>query len=322
MNHNQFPNPRTEYGVIKRYLHVLALLQNSKDSQNWNGSTLADILSLDEPTGDLSDKTVREYISEYLEKELGIEVDRTKGGRRTQLAADIEDELLEKLASLYAGFVVHDSVRELVVKAFLKKHPLDGLWMMARLYFAALEKKRVRFNYVTNTGYKIKEADFHPYHLVMRNNNLYLFGRIHGLDKPWLVILNRVTELRITDDRYEEEPPSVDEVFKDSLGSFIGKKYSVVLRFKEAVLNPMEQFLSILEPEVSKVGDGIWEARFDVADDLYLCKQLFMYGSNAEIVSPPELREMMVSMLRESVEVYLPRTGTVHEEMPGCEKHI
>jgi len=304
LKNNRFPNPRTEYGVIKRYLHVLALLQNDNDPQNWNGSTLADTLSLDESEMVLSDKTVREYISEYLEKELGIEVDRIRGGRRTQLAAELDEVILEKLSSLYAGFIVHDSSRDIVIRSFIRSHPIDALWMLARLYFAALEKKRVRFNYVTNTGYKIKEADFHPYHLVMRNNNLYLFGRVHGLDKPWLVILNRVSDLRVTNDRYEEEPPSVDEVFKDSLGSFIGKKYSVVLRFKEAVLNPMEQFLSILEPEVSKVSDGIWEARFDVADDLYLCKQLFMYGSNAEIVSPPELREMMVSMLRESMDVY------------------
>ena len=298
------PNPRTEYGVIKRYLHVLALLQNNKDPQNWNGTTLADLLSKDEDEGSLTDKTVREYISEYLEKELGIEIDRIKGGRRTELAGELEGPFLEKLASLYANFVIHDSARDIVLGNFLKKHPLDGLWMLARLYFASVERRKINFNYVTNTGYKITKAVFHPYHLVLRNNNLYLYGRIHGEKSPWLLILNRLTDLSVTDELFTEEPPTVEEAFKDTLGSFIGKKYRVVLRFNAKILNPMEQFLAVLEPEMKKIDDTSWEARFTMSDDTYLCKQLFLYGRDAEILEPAEIREKMTAMLRESMAVY------------------
>ena len=298
------PNPHTEYGVIKRYLHVLALLQNNKDPQNWNGTTLADLLSKDETEGPLTDKTVREYISEYLEKDLGIEIDRIKGRRHTELAADLEGEFLVKLASIYASFVIHDSSRDIVIKNFIRKHPLDGLWMMARIYFASLERKRIRFNYTTNSNYKITNALFHPYHLVLRNNNLYLYGKIHGEPSPWLLILNRLTDLKVTEELFDEEPPSIDEVFRDTLGSFIGKKYHVRLRIGDSIIQQVEQFLSILEPKIERVDPATWEARFTMTDDTYLCKQLLLYGKNAEILEPPDLREKMIAMLRESMAVY------------------
>lgn len=306
MKQKQIPNPRTEYGVIKRYLHVLALLQNGDDPEKWNGTTLAALLSRDEDESELSDKTVREYITEYLEKELGIEVDRVKGGRRVRLAEDLGEELQLKLASLYAAFVIHDSSRDIVLKNFLKKHPLDGLWLMARLYFAALEKRIITFDYVTNSGYKITKAVFHPYHLVLRNNNLYLYGKIRGEKEPWLFILNRLTNLAITGETFDETPPTIDEAFKDTLGSFIGKKYNVLLRFDAKILNPVEQFLAVLEPEMKKVDDTTWEARFTMSDDTYLCKQLFLYGKSAEILEPAELREKMTAMLTESMAVYAP----------------
>lgn len=306
MQAKPIPNPRTEYGVIKRYLHVLALLQNKKDPQNWNGSTLADMLSLDEADSTLSDKTVREYISEYLEKEMGIDITRIKGGRRTELTTDLEGELLQKLAMLYATFVVHDSSREFILKNFIVKHPFDCLWILARIYFASLEKRKIRFNYTTNTGYKITNALFHPYHIFLRNNNLYLYGKIHSEPSPWLFILNRIENLTITDEFFNEDIPLANEVFKDSLGSFIGKKYQITLRFTNQVFHQIEELLAVLEPKFEKLDSNNWLAHFAVSDDTYLCKQLLLYGAQVEIIEPSELRATMIGMLKESLEVYEP----------------
>jgi len=299
-----FPNPRTELGVIKRYLHVLALLQNSNDNRTWNAKTLADLLSQDEPDGGLNDKNIRDYISKYLENELSIDVDRTKGGRVTNLAEDLDEALHEKVALLYSNFVTRDSSREIILRSFLKKHPRDGLWMLARIYFAALEKKRITFDYTTNTGYEIKEAKYHPYHIVFRNNNLYLLGKVKGKTDTWLLILNRIRNLQVTDETFDEDIPDIDIVFNDCLGSFIGKKYDVTLRFKKNIINQLEQFLSILEPQFTDIDEETGEVSFAVSDDFYLCKQLFMYGNAVEIISPPELRSRMITMLQESMSTY------------------
>ncbi|HPB82148.1 MAG TPA: WYL domain-containing protein [Spirochaetota bacterium] len=304
MNSSAFPNPRTELGVIKRYLHVLALLQNSNDNRTWNATTLADLLTKDEPDAVLNDKNIRDYISKYLESELCIDVDRTKGGRVTNLAEDLDESLHEKVALLYSNFVTRDSSREIILRSFLKKHPRDGLWMLASIYFAALEKKRITFDYTTNTGYEIKEAKYHPYHIVFRNNNLYLLGKVKGKTDTWLLILNRIRNLQVTSESFEEDIPEVNEVFTDCLGSFIGKKYDVTLRYKKSIQNSLEQILSILEPKYTDIDNEHGEVSFFVSDDIYLCKQLFMYGNNVEIISPPEIRNSMIAMLQESMSIY------------------
>ncbi|MFW5861523.1 MAG: WYL domain-containing protein [Spirochaetota bacterium] len=304
MNNQEFPNPRTEYGVIKRYLHVIALLQNDEDTRHWNARTLADMLSLDEEDGDLSDKNVRDYIQKHLEQQLEISVDREKGGRETRLAEDLKGDLLHNIALLYSSFVAVDSSREIILKNFLKKHPRDGLWMLATLYFATLNRTRVKLDYVTNSGYNITNASFHPYHMVFRNNNLYLLGRVTGKDSTWPLILNRVTNLRVTGETFDDAIPNVDDIMGGSLGAFIGEKYNVKLRFNKRVLFKLEQFLSILEPEFVEKDEHTCEVTFSASDDIYLCKQLFMYGKDVEIIQPIELREKMTQMLNSCMKVY------------------
>lgn len=299
----QFPDPRTELGVIKRYLHVLALLQNNKDAQDWNGTTLADILSYDEEEPVL-DKTVREYIREYLKTELNIPVEMGKGKRRIELADEIDETLQVRLASIYADFVIADASRVAVMKQLVRAHRYEALWLMARLYFATKKRNIVSFNYTTNSGYRLKRAKFHPWYLTLRNHSLYLVGRLHGKEKPWVLILNRVEDLIVEDEHYTEEPIAYDDIFSDTLGSFVGQKHDVLLRVHERAIIPMEQFLNILEPSMEKEDDSWFRLRFTLSDDTYLCKHLLLFGGDVEIIEPQSLRDTMVRLLQESLRVY------------------
>lgn len=301
------PNPETRLGVIKRCLHVLALLQKSDDTEHWNAWSLADLLSMDEPKDPISDKAVRDYIQKYLVNEFGIKVRTEKGKRHTGLSLPLDGNLQLRMAAVYSSFVTRDTGRDIILKKLIARHPEDGLWMMARVYFAALLKRKIEFDYTPAFANQSKRYRVHPYHLVFRNNNLYLVCKSLSHDITALFIFNRINALSVLDEEFEEEAPVVEEIFRDSLGSFIGPKYAVVLRFHEKLLEIMEENLSILEPEISPDGENRYRASFAVSDDRFLCKQLFMYGSGVEIVSPPELRETMIRMLNESMSAYRPR---------------
>lgn len=297
-------DPEKKLAVIKRFLHIIALLQNTRDTQNWNGHSLADLLSLDEKLEPLSDKAIRDYIKKNIREDLGLKVSMSKGARRIMLGAPIGEPMLAELLSFYCLFVATDSSRELILRQLIKRRPGDCLWMLARIYFASLEKKRIEFDYTTNDG-RLIHCTMNPYHLVIRNNNLYLYGRRAGQDHTSLLIANRIENLTITNSSFDDKVPPVDEVFRDTLGSFLGRKYDVKIRYSKAVANQMDQFLGILEPDIKSFDNGErFEASFTVSDDLYLCKQLFMYGGNVEILEPKEIRELMISMLKESMGVY------------------
>jgi hypothetical protein len=299
------PDPEKKLNIIRRYLHILALLQNNRDPVDWNGSTLAGMLSLDEMDRPLSDKAIRDYINDHLRGELDLPIDMEKGGRRIELSGPIGEEMLGRIAGIYSLFVVSDTSRDDVLKNFIQKHPLDCLWMLGRIYFAKLEQKRIEFDYTTNSGYRLTSCLANPYHMVIRNNNLYLVARLADKKEPWLFIAGRIENLKVTDRRFDEDVPSAGDIFKDALGSFLGEKYRVTLRFEKGLRMVMEQMLGVLEPDIREIaGTDSCTASFTVSDDRYLCKQLFLYGGRVEVLEPKEMRDLMVEMLRDCMSVY------------------
>ena len=77
------------------------------------------------------------------------------------------------------------------------------------------------------------------------------------------------------------------------------------IRYKKEAASVIESVIGPLGPETIPVDDGKWfEAEFDIADYLFLCKQFVIYGSSVEILSPPHVRKAMIDMLKESLSVY------------------
>lgn len=60
---------------------------------------------------------------------------------------------------------------------------------------------------------------------------------------------------------------------------------------------------SHLNPQIKKFSDT-YEMTFLVHDYEAVCRQLFFYGSDVEIVSPAEVIEQMTDMLNKSLSVY------------------
>jgi predicted DNA-binding transcriptional regulator YafY len=61
----------------------------------------------------------------------------------------------------------------------------------------------------------------------------------------------------------------------------------------------------VLNPKItgpSTAGD--LTAAFDLADNIYFCKQIFSFGGNAEILEPQQLRNLMADMCRKTLSVY------------------
>ena len=79
-------NSEKQISILRRYLHILALLQNNKDSQDWNGSTLADIIQYEEDklaenSRVITGKNILDY-KKILNEEFDLPIEAEKGSRR------------------------------------------------------------------------------------------------------------------------------------------------------------------------------------------------------------------------------------------------
>ena len=299
------PNPKTQLNVIKRYLHIIALLQNDNDPQGWNAGIIADYLSFDENENEIiSDKVVRDYIYKKLEKELDIEIDHTQGGRKLSIAEDIDEETLFKLLNAYSSFVVHDLQKEQLLRVLMVKKPKETLWILARIYFAIKMKKCIKIDY-TNAENKDNSFELNPYFMTIRDNGLYLVGKRIKYDVTRSFVINRISKIEILDTVFEENIPEPSEVYRNSYGASFNSEsvVNLTIRYKQNVRNRIEDSIMWLEPKIEEYNEWI-QAAFDVSDIKTICKQLFVLGADAEIVAPIEVRLLMEKMLKESLKLY------------------
>ena len=307
-------NPANQIHVMRRFLHVIGLLQNPSDPYEWNGKTIADLLSEDcddiySDDSRISPKSIQDYIDKKLKKELNLNIKKQRGGKRIELS-EIDDKLMADLINHYSLFVVHDSAREDILHRFMEKHKLDCLWMMARIYFASLTGNLISFKYESRSSGAEKEYVVKPYYMVIRGNNLYLVGENTEKQRRVLFIFAKIKEksLKVLDINFDAgRKPSIEELFEGSISAYIGMKKRVKLRYSKKAAEYVEEIIESINPEI-RIIDGNtkydYEAEFDVADDVYLCKQLFTWGSETKIVSPAELRDKMKSMLENCLKNY------------------
>ncbi|MGB4268057.1 MAG: WYL domain-containing protein [Spirochaetota bacterium] len=307
-DHN-FPNPEGKISVLKRYLHILALLQSPPGTnETWNAASLARLLSLEEDEKDISDSHVRKYIKDHIEDELGISVDRTQGGLITALAEDLDPDMQLEIARVYSGFVVKDSTRDMVLQKFIAANPGRALWTLGRIYFAALEKRMIQCTYKTNEGQVLTEWKLCPCYFIFRNNNLYLVVYDAEMKKYMPLVAERIQDVVVCDASYsfDWEVPDVDELFATSLSAFINNTNTVLVTilYSPVVKTIIENIIASLHPIIQKETNNWYTATFTISDYLYLCKQLVLYGKEVEIVSPQKVRQAMINMLKESLSIY------------------
>jgi hypothetical protein len=296
-------NPKHEIGILRRYLHILALLQNKQDRKDWNSRSLADTICLDPNIDTIEDKVIRGDIEKYLEGDLGFSVSRVKGGRRSELETIIDDKTLLSLLMTYADFVIYDSSRSLALSSLIAAKKDICLWLLARLHFAAITKNKIEFDYTTNVNDRLN-VSVHPYHLVLRANRIYLVGMRDSDRTVGPYLLSRIDNLKILDAKFDEEIPSAEDLYKHSYSGFIWHEtVEISIRYNSKIENNMLNDFGSLEPVISKEGE-IHTMRFLVFDFEAVCRQLFFYGNDVEILSPTQAREWMIEKLDSAMSVY------------------
>jgi len=286
--------------ILRRALHILGLIQNGSDPCDWNRQSLADIFTSE--TGNMEDVTAKKVDSSLnLLDELGIPVNMEKGARRITLV----QPLTEEQSMLAIRYYMHMVVEELGITDYLKKY-VDrtgnrAVWIIARIYFAVVRKQKVNLTYDGEDNcYTI-----HPYGWVYRGDAIYLVAKRDKDGNIGLFRLERIRDLEVSDNTFPEDLPDISELFRHSLGAFIGTKvYNVVIRYDNEIGDRVREGFGHIELEtVQKDGDSS-ESTMRISDLTSLCRIVFSYGGGVRIVSPPEAVDEMKKLLDGNASLY------------------
>lgn len=162
---------------------------------------------------------------------------------------------------------------------------------------ALLAMKRVRFAYPLPdrpTGYVRTVV---PYGLLF-GRSAYLVGRETGRRHPVLWRLDRLADLRITEQAGSPPPGfDLDAYAARAFGTFQEEPVHVVLRFAPSAAEAAARTLFHPSQESRLLEDGRLEVRFTAGGQLEMVHHLFGWGATVEIVAPEELRARMIAEL-------------------------
>ena len=327
-----FPMPR--YAPAERLDRLRTLLRAGR----------ATLTSLTEKL-DVSESTIRRLLAALERAGEPLEEDTDEGGRKTwKLAGGVgrAHEVRLSTAQLIALLVARNGARELlrgtgfdddldaacaVLLDTLKNEdsalakdldrklydrgemPLDHAphaETLDEITTALLRCERLELRRRASDG-KERTHLFDPYSLVTFKKGFYLVGHSH--DKAQRITLGIDGILEATRRRGDVFPYPDDfdprEMFKGSMGMFVGPMTRVVVRFDKQARRYVERRrIHASQRSAAERDDGALDVAMDLAGTLELESLVLSYGDTAEVIAPPALRTKMGDVLKRAAARY------------------
>ena len=291
----------TKFIIFRRSLHVLSLIQHY-DKESWNATTLSNLLAKIPGEEDMSEKKISKCVDTLCE--MGFPIGGGQGERQLYLEKELSSgEMIDVLLYYMNASVEEMGIRD-CFKSYVEANGQKSLWIIARIYFASLEKRKITLRYRSESSGDTKDYRLHPYCWVYRDSAVYLFAFNEERGKKVLFRLSRVSDLSVLADRFEEDVHSASETLRKSLGAFIGDRvYRITLSYPEKLHNRIIEEFGRLELSFSGNGDSR-TVTFEACDLLSVCKAVFPFGGDVVIVSPEEARKEMKGLLAGGISKY------------------
>ncbi|HOP28244.1 MAG TPA: WYL domain-containing protein [Spirochaetota bacterium] len=293
---------KTQFSLFMRQLHILALVQHSSLSENMNCGTMSSLLSTEPGKDDVTEKMIRDSVARLIE--MGFPVQMEKGAPRVGLERELTDTEMLEILPYYLNIVSDTMGIRDCFKSYVGNHGSRSLWIIARIYFAACEKKQIKLIYRSKNKSGAEEYTLNPYRWIYRDNAVYLIARnvARDVENISLFRLNRIRDLRVTESIFDDDIPPADELMQYSIGAFMSSRlYDIRIRFRPEEKESIEEDFGHLDVRYSDDKDGYVIGIFRVCDLINLCKAVFSYSGRVKIIEPPEAVEQMRELLENNI---------------------
>lgn len=177
-------------------------------------------------------------------------------------------------------------------------YPDVGSGILGVLRDAARERCCCRIVYIKPGEASAEERLISPYRLVYAEGSWYTLAHCAERDAIRVFRTDRITEVEILDERFEVPPDFDPEEYVSGSRLFRAEREEeVAVRYSPAIARWIAEREGV-DPEP----DGSIVIRHRVADPRWLVRHVLQYGTEAEVLEPPEYREL----IRETLALILP----------------
>jgi predicted DNA-binding transcriptional regulator YafY len=159
---------------------------------------------------------------------------------------------------------------------------------------ALLERRRLDMRYYSMSRDEENPRQVDPYHLTVFDGGYYLVGYCHLRKTERIFAVERIRELKMLTIRFQVRPGfNAEEYLKHSWGIVKGEIVPVKVIFSRAIARYIRDRLWHPSQRLRQLADGRLEMSLRVADTLEVRRWILGYGSEAEVLEPPALREVL-----------------------------
>lgn len=220
---------------------------------------------------------------------------------------ELGEELLVYIDRL--GRMFHDPIRQ--SGCYLEKG--DVLDALARGYE---EMRVVRMTYQSMKADAPRTRDVHPLSLARYKEMLYLiaFAPEHQEIRRYKV--DRVDSAQLCDDHFEPQPDfDPAKHLADSFGMHGGEREVVVrVQFTPEVARYVRETTRHPSSILTALPDGGLIVQFTLTTTVEIKSWILSFGQNALVLEPPELRDEIVTILRDRLAAYAELSNQLQKE--------
>lgn len=187
----------------------------------------------------------------------------------------------------------------------------SDLKLFEKLSRAVNESHEVAFDYKKPQSRETEPRRVQPYHLANRESVWYLVG--HDLDRQALrtFALGRMRGLAVTARHFERPADfSPAKFFGKAFGAFVGTgDYRIVIRFSATAADQVRERFWHESQETRELPDGGLEFTVQLGGLDEILRWTLGWAGEAEVLAPPELRDLVRSKAEATVRRYAAAPG-------------
>ncbi|HLV10602.1 MAG TPA: YafY family protein [Halanaerobiales bacterium] len=171
---------------------------------------------------------------------------------------------------------------------------------------AIKNRKILSINYYSLSSEHSSMRKVAPYSIAYKNGACYLIAYCHNRREIRLFRVDRIENLEISDEIYREDRDfNIDEYLKNTWGiERSDREFRVVLVFKGKAARLVEEMVWHPSQQIIKMKNGGLRFEVTTGSMTEIKSWILGYGSEVEVIRPPELKEEIRKEIEKMREIY------------------